>query len=645
MENLVYALRKLNDDEGHDEGQNASHCEGLATADSDVDHLAHVNPGISAISEKETVCVDVGIIVQMDKCTAPFEGIEIPGRRKRSQRKPSQASSQPKPDSQPLLEGRGQSSLLSEQLSDSSVKVCSDENAGYNGRSKRKVFNLNQCALMRSSGTKVSTERAHKRLKGDEGFTTLCSNGSLIVDNEQREGMNQKLHNGGSAPSRHNGGSAPSRQQGFGGDGVATKSKFKKFKLKVGGVTRTIEAKPTSHATSGSGSSTKSAQISDSPRALPNPILQDVSDEDSSPLDKNSDLKGIPWKDFSKGDFNHMKEIPTGKMCDKNIFRKQSEKSDQDRKNKRVSKKRELSGEFDDGDDEIRYLEKLKTSKIAARCKGAVEESGTKERSLSKVLKVGNLENAKDFGPSRSDKDGKKAKLERVQEDTDYEEEEKQLSEGEPEGKQKKLGKDNIDSPAESKREIGLTTRQRALVSGKDSSYVAGANAIEFPNGLPPPPPRTQKEKLTEVEQQLKKAEAAERRRLQREKAARESEAEAIRKILGQDSSRKKREDKIKKRQEELAQERAANARTLPPNTIRCVMGPTGTTVTFSEDVGLPHIFEPKPCSYPPPREKCAGPSCSNPYRYRDSKTKVPLCSLQCYKAIHEKMQGGDTSC
>lgn len=31
-------------------------------------------------------------------------------------------------------------------------------------------------------------------------------------------------------------------------------------------------------------------------------------------------------------------------------------------------------------------------------------------------------------------------------------------------------------------------------------------------------------------------------------------QAEAIRKILGQDSSRKKQEDKMKKRQEELAQ-------------------------------------------------------------------------------------------
>jgi hypothetical protein len=42
-------------------------------------------------------------------------------------------------------------------------------------------------------------------------------------------------------------------------------------------------------------------------------------------------------------------------------------------------------------------------------------------------------------------------------------------------------------------------------------------------------------------------------------------------------------------------------------------------------------------CSYPPPREKCAGPSCTNPYKYRDSKSKLPLCSLQCYKAMEQE--------
>ncbi|KAL0357268.1 UNVERIFIED_CONTAM: Polyubiquitin [Sesamum calycinum] len=77
-------------------------------------------------------------------------------------------------------------------------------------------------------------------------------------------------------------------------------------------------------------------------------------------------------------------------------------------------------------------------------------------------------------------------------------------------------------------------------------------------------------------------------------------QAEAIRKILGQDSSRKRREEKIKKRQEELAQERTANSATVASNVVRWVMGPSGTVVTFPDEIGLPTIFEPKPCSYNP---------------------------------------------
>ena len=42
-----------------------------------------------------------------------------------------------------------------------------------------------------------------------------------------------------------------------------------------------------------------------------------------------------------------------------------------------------------------------------------------------------------------------------------------------------------------SKREMTLTTRQRALQSSKDAS-ASGANLIEFPNGLPPAPPRSE---------------------------------------------------------------------------------------------------------------------------------------------------------
>ncbi|KAJ4828214.1 hypothetical protein Tsubulata_043070, partial [Turnera subulata] len=57
-----------------------------------------------------------------------------------------------------------------------------------------------------------------------------------------------------------------------------------------------------------------------------------------------------------------------------------------------------------------------------------------------------------------------------------------------------------------------------------DVSSGGGPSIIEFPNGLPPAPPKKQKEKLTEVEQQLKRAEALQRRRMQVEKANRESE-------------------------------------------------------------------------------------------------------------------------
>lgn len=222
-------------------------------------------------------------------------------------------------------------------------------------------------------------------------------------------------------------------------------------------------------------------------------MFQEDSDGDSSPhLDKNCGLKGIPWKDFSKEEFNRKEEL-SSKMYGKNVTRKQAEKSDRVRKNKKVPKKRDINGEFDDDedDDEIRYLQKLRTSKVAAGYKDAAEDSGIKKRSLSLVLKVRNNENAKDFGPSRPNRDSKKAITERVREDTDYEPEEELMSEGEPEGKKEKLGKDITDFPTEHKKEIALTTRQRALLSSRDFSSAAGANEIEFPNGLPPPPPRS----------------------------------------------------------------------------------------------------------------------------------------------------------
>ncbi|XP_022722773.1 uncharacterized protein LOC111279955 isoform X2 [Durio zibethinus] len=86
------------------------------------------------------------------------------------------------------------------------------------------------------------------------------------------------------------------------------------------------------------------------------------------------------------------------------------------------------------------------------------------------------------------------------------------------------LGRGSVNLFVEGRTKSTHTTRNRALQSRKDLLSGPGASLVAFPDGLPPGPPKKQKEKLSEVEQQLKKAEAAQRRRIQSEKAAREAE-------------------------------------------------------------------------------------------------------------------------
>ncbi|KAK7269600.1 hypothetical protein RIF29_22333 [Crotalaria pallida] len=509
--------------------------------------------------------------------TPLFDGLSNAARKKRSQ-----TSRRPRPDSQPVSDGRDLALSSLTPPSDDISKASSEENA--------------------------EGDKSHKSSKRDGGFHAFYNSEpgrSGLYDKRCSEGVLAPANWKGSGKSKHSlesdsvnagmySGSNPERpslgQLGVSQDGSGNENRVKKFKLKVGGVTHTIQANSSSNSSS----------------------------------DKRSGLQGLPWKDFSSGGFGLGKDESSMGKSGKSKFGKQGDKSESVWKSKRVPKRRVLDGEFSDDDDEIRYLEKLKTSKVSAVYRD--EERLSKKH--KKLSSVSYMENA---ASSRSGKDGKtRFRSDRVHDDKDYEEEEETGSDDELEDKRKKKQrKESVDVLMDSKREMNLMTRQRASASS--------ASLIEFPNGLPPAPSRKQKEKLSEVEQQLKKAEAAQRRRMQAEKAARESEAEAIRKILGQDSNRKKQEEKMKRKREELAQEKAANALKLGSNTIRYVMGPSGTTVTFPEEMGLPSIFNSKPCSYPPPREKCVGPSCTNPYKYRDSKSKLPLCSLECYKAVQEK--------
>ncbi|KAL5561024.1 hypothetical protein UlMin_030771 [Ulmus minor] len=576
--------------------------------------------------------------------TPRFDGIGNAIRKKRSQ-----TFRRPRPDDD--------LPMSTTAPSDDADKASSDENFGCDSNSGRKEYSLNQCVSRVSFEPSVEGEKPVMDRK-DGGFKSFynseprqggligkrSSEGVLSPANLKSTSVMKDDHESESRSadvfSGRNDESLSSKVSGVTVEGSANENKVKKVKLKVGGVTRTIQANSTSNGVSGFGEySSKSSRSSETSTPQHKPNLQANSDDNTSSSDKRNGLQGIPWKDFSRVGFSLGKGSDSlmGRTSAKNASSKEVDRSEPARKSKRVPKRRVLDRDFsdDDEDDEIRYLEKLKISKASAGSKDDNEESGKKHRKLSLVSNIDNV------GASRSGKDGKKkSRSDRVSGDSDYAEEEDSASDGELDGK-KKNGtprKEAIDSSVEGKREITLTSRQRALQSGKDASATLGASLIEFPNGLPPAPPRKQKEKLSEVEQQLKKSEAAQKRKMQVEKAAREMEEEAIRKILGQDSSRKKREDKIKKRQEELAQEKAANARLHASSTVRIKMDSTGnTTVTFPNEMGIPDILNQKPVSYPPPREKCVGPGCTNPYKYRDSKMNVPLCCLQCYKAVQGK--------
>ncbi|GLT42645.1 hypothetical protein SLA2020_166350 [Shorea laevis] len=570
-----------------------------------------------------------------------FAGINPAVRKRRSQ-----TSRRPRPESQPFAESGDHSPLSSTPPSYDADKVSSDENADYDTNHKRKEFSLNQCVSLVCSVAGIEGEKSHKKSKNEDGeFNAFCNNepGQSVSNNKRssegvlalanwktmsklNEVLDLESRNAGIYGGR-NGESLTPKLGGI-SDGSVNRSKIKKFKVKVGGIVHTI-ANSAPNGVPGCGSSTKKNG------------LQRNKEDWLSPQDKRTRLQGIPWKDFSRGGFGFGKEDSfMGKRAGQNVPGKQGDLAGSVCKSTRVPKRRMLDEEFgeDYNDEEICYLEKLKTSKINLADREDGEESGKKQQKFSRVCDVEHI------GTSRSGRDAKKKpKSDKGSEDTDYEDDEP-VFDGELEGKRKLKQKESVDVLMENKREMTVTTRHRALQSSKDASGAPSASVIEFPNGLPPAPPRKQKEKLSEVEQQVKKAEAAQRRRMQVEKANRESEEEAIRKILGQDSNRKKREEKMKKRQEELAQEKAANAQMLAANTVRWVMGPTGTVITFPQEMGLPSIFDSKRISYPPPRENCAGPSCTNPYKYRDSNTKLPLCSLQCYKAIQKPQQTETTS-
>ncbi|CAD5191102.1 uncharacterized protein LOC135659889 isoform X1 [Musa acuminata AAA Group] len=558
----------------------------------------------------------------------------------------------PRPEAQLVSESCDISPLSSTPSLNNSRKFSPDDDGGSESSVRRKEFYLNNPPPKSSSINIASSKKTKKVDKvfgevdggyhgvsssrgGHRSDMKRCSEGVLAPakwkNTDRVKEDNEKHSISPDANVRKSDGSY-NVDQSEGISNVIAENKPRKVKLKVGGVTRTILE------TGDDGSSAKPPRSLDSSRHRLKLIarLQDYSDGHSLP-ERGNGSQGDQGKQLSGSSFIHgMEEASTATVAEASLVGKQTDKlhmlpsSAPTRKSKRVPKRRMFDD--DEEDEEIRYLEKLKSSKVSADDSAGNDGSSENIIQKKKLLKIPRNRNTafevdEDYTSSRSSKDNRrKLRPGRESDDTDYVEEEEPGSDGETEIKRRKQ-KETSGSPADVRTEP-LTTRQRALQSGKAGN---GESFVEFPNGLPPAPSRKQKEKLSEVEIQAKKAEAAQRRKMQVEKQARESEAEAIRKILGQDSDKKKEEKKQKELEEKA---RFAKSQALGPSTIRCVIGPGGTVVTFADDVGLPSIFNSRPCSYPPPREKCAAPSCSNAYKYRDSKTKLPLCSLQCYREV-----------
>ncbi|KAG0475711.1 hypothetical protein HPP92_015397 [Vanilla planifolia] len=521
-------------------------------------------------------------------------------KRSSSVRRPRQGS--------PLLFGSRDPSSLSSTSSDNTAKLSRDDSSGYDGSSRRKEIYLNKQHPKVASLSKIDDlappmkNRKDGRSNGE--FETHYARSSLR--DQGRIGSDVKRSSEGVlGPANWKNlsklkenlevNSLSSEQYGqsmhlsAGSSNTLVESKLKKVKLKVGGVTRTIPAKSNVGTNIIGSSSTKPSRSTDGPRPRQKSVPQENFDDSHSPREKGH---GETWKD-AVGPNSSRGKIAEGILSGRQRAQSLVPSSEPVRKSTRVPKRRVLDGEFDDGeeDDEQKYILRLKTSRgtadFSTENEKDVEEGAQRKKTLNVSKSRSTYEVDGDYSLSSASRDSrKKSRSGRLSDDTDYVEEDEPVSD---------------DAPEEKKRR------------SRRNYHLIHPLMIEFPDGLPPAPPRKQKHKLSEVEEQAKKAEAAQRRKMQVEKAAKESEAAAIRKILGVDSD-KKRAEKEKAQAEKLEQ-------LIHKHLLEAVLD------------GLWDLVAP---FYPPPREKCAGPYCTNPYKYRDSKSNLPLCSLQCYKAIQD---------
>nr|XP_028954838.1 uncharacterized protein LOC114823524 [Malus domestica] len=296
-------------------------------------------------------------------------------------RKRSNTSRRPRNESQLPLDCRDNvSSTPSEDVSKS------DENNNGGSITQKKDIDLNLCSARASFSNILEAETVQNMDNGEGGGSGESDESS---NDGSFRGSDEHRHRGIESKRSSKGALAPANWKssnnvgpfGVVSDCSENENKVKMVKLKVGGVTRTIQAKSSSDGASAVGpSSVKSSRISDTPRPRQKLILQEDSDDNPSlSSDKESGLRGVPQKDTSKS------VAHVGKV------------EELVRKSKRVPKRRFLDA-VDDDDMEVRYLEKLKTSKVTSDYTAEYNED--EERKTRKERKISTVMKGSGIGPS-----------------------------------------------------------------------------------------------------------------------------------------------------------------------------------------------------------------------------------------------------
>ena len=190
---------------------------------------------------------------------------------------------------------------------------------------------------------------------------------------------------------------------------------------------------------------------------------------------------GVKWKDMSQiNSGSQIEDSLTGIPLNHEPVRKSN----------RVPKRRVLDvglNEDDDEDEEIRYLEKLGTSKNPGGNEDGKDYRIQKKRVILKVPKrrlvIDGLHGdaVGDYGSPRLGRDSrKKSRLEKEFEYIDYVEEEEAISDEEPGSTGKKLKKGSPSRYVEEWKESTPTTRTRATQYGIGSSV----SSIDLSNYL-----------------------------------------------------------------------------------------------------------------------------------------------------------------